>query len=265
VTRLRDAHVIVTGGSMGIGRAVAAAAAGRGARVSIIARGEEQLRTAAAELGAAWRRADVTDEAALRTAIDELTGEQGPCDVMVTSAGFAHPGYSWELPTEVFRTQMEVNYLGTVHAIWAVLPSMMQRRRGHLVVISSDVGLFGVYGYTAYAPTKFAVRGLAESLRGEVAPYGIGVSIAYPPDTETPGFDAENRIKPPETARISASIRPRSAQQVADAIVTGIERDRLTITADPTTAFLARGIGIVGPVVRAMMDRDVRRVQAGVR
>jgi 3-dehydrosphinganine reductase len=102
-------------------------------------------------------------------------------------------------------------------------------------------------------------------LRGEVAPYGIGVSIAYPPDTETPGFDAENRIKPPETARISASIRPRSAQQVADAIVTGIERDRLTITADPTTAFLARGIGIVGPVVRAMMDRDVRRVQAGVR
>jgi 3-dehydrosphinganine reductase len=130
-------------------------------------------------------------------------------------------------------------------------------------VVSSDVGLFGVYGYSAYAPTKFAVRGLAETLRGELKPYGIRVGIAYPSDTETPGFERENQIKPAETVAISASIKPRSADVVGRAIVEAIAKDKLTITADAQSAVLARAIGIVGPVVRASMDATVRKVQRG--
>ena len=122
----------------------------------------------------------------------------------------------------------------------AVIDGMRQRRRGHLCFVSSTAGLLGVYGYTAYSPTKFALRALAEALRSEVAPDRIRVSVVYPPDTDTPGFALENEVKPPETAAISATVKPVQADRVAAAIVRGIERNRITITADPLTATLAR-------------------------
>jgi 3-dehydrosphinganine reductase len=159
----------------------------------------------------------------------------------------------------VFERQMAVDYFGTLHAVRAVVPSMVARRRGHLLLVSSTVGFVGVYGYSAYAPVKFAVRGLAETLRSELRPHGILVACAYPPDTETPGYEHENELKPPATARYSAKIRPRSAETVAAAIVRGIEKDRLTVTADVQTAALARGAGLLGPYLRASMDRAVRR------
>src|SRR5439155_4233469 len=156
---------------------------------------------------------------------------------------------------------MEVDYFGTLHAVRAVVPSMIERQRGHLVAISSTAGLIGVFGYTAYAPAKFAVRGLAETLRPELAPFGIVVACAYPPDTRTPGFDAENALKPPETERISAAIKPRQADVVARAIVGGIEKDRLVITADVQTAALARAGRLRGPYVPRTMDRQLRQVR----
>jgi 3-dehydrosphinganine reductase len=140
-----------------------------------------------------------------------------------------------------------------------VVPTIIERRCGHVVAVSSGAGLVGVFGYSAYGPAKFAVRGLAETLRVELAPYGIVVACAYPPDTLTPGFDRENELKPDETARISAGIKPRTAATVARAIVRGIEKDRLVITADVQTAALARAAGLAGPYLRRMMDGHVRK------
>ena len=108
---------------------------------------------------------------------------------------------------------------------------------------------------------SYGVRGLAETLRSELGSRGIVVACAYPPDTRTPGFDAENELKPPETERISAAIKPREAEHVARAIVRGIEKDRLVITADAQTAALARGAGLLGPYVRWSMDRTVGKVR----
>ncbi len=263
MTSLRDAHVIITGGSEGIGRATAAAAIARGARVSLIARRADALRAAATELGPScdWATADVADRDAVGGAVDELVERSGPCDVMVANAGYALPGRFWELPPDEFRAEMEVNFLGAVHAVAAVIDGMRQRRRGHLCFVSSTAGLLGVYGYTAYSPTKFALRGLAEALRSEVAPDRIQVSVVYPPDTDTPGFALENEVKPPETAAISATVKPVQADRVAAAIVRGIERNRITITADPLTATLARAAGLLGPVLRRTMDRQVRSAQ----
>jgi 3-dehydrosphinganine reductase len=265
VTKLAGAHVVITGGSSGIGLDTARVAEARGARVSLLARDPVRLATAQATLAnAATVSADVTDPDALRVALAQLVDAHGPCDVLITSAGSSHPGYFEQLDDAVFRDQMEVDYFGTLHAVRAVVPSMIERGRGHLVTISSTAGLIGVFGYTAYAPAKFAVRGLAETLRPELAPYGIVVACAYPPDTRTPGLDAENALKPAETERISAAIKPRDAEQVARAIVTGIEKDRLVITADAQTAALARAAGLLGPYLRATMDRHVRQVR-GIR
>lgn len=272
MTQLADAHVCITGGSSGIGLALAEQCLDRGAAVSIVARDPERLEVARAGLavGAAGRggsgpvgvrvasaSADVTDPAALRTAIDVLVAAHGPVDVLVTSAGYARPGQFLDLDDAVFRDQMEVDYFGTLHAVRAVVPSMVERRRGHLVLVASTVAFVGIYGYSAYAPAKHAVRGLAETLRPELKSHGIVVACAYPPDTATPGFDRENEHKPETTKRIAGSIKPRSAAAVAAAMVKGIERDRRVITADPSTAALARTGGLVAPLLHPILDRHL--------
>jgi 3-dehydrosphinganine reductase len=267
VTSLAGAHVLITGGSSGIGLATAEHALRRGARVSLVARDVERLAAAEDALEAgigdvtrvAAEPADVTDPDAFEQALSLLAAQFGPVDVLITSAGGARPGHFEELPASVFDEQMRLNYFGTLHPIRAVVPSMIERGTGHLLLVSSGAGLIGVYGYSAYSPAKFAVRGLAEALRSELKPHGIVVACAYPPDTDTPGLEREGETKPAATARISATIKVRSADKVAKGIVAGIERDRLVITFDASTAALARVGGLLGPVVRATMDRHVRR------
>jgi len=268
MTELHGAHVLVTGGSSGIGLALARGLAARGAVLTLLARDRARLDAAADDVVGASPAAtvgvapaDVTDPPVLRSAIDAAVEARGPVDVVVTSAGAAHPGYFERLDDAVFRDQMELDYFGTLHTLRAVVPSMIRRRGGHVVAVASTAALVGVFGYSAYAPAKFAVRGLVETLRSELAPHGIVVACAYPPDTDTLGRARENEQKPVETAGISAAIRPRSAETVAAAIVRGIERNRLVITADVQTAALARAAGIVAPYVRWSTDRTVRRVR----
>src|SRR4026209_993274 len=120
---------------------------------------------------------------------------------------------------------MDVNYFGTVNVARAVVPAVVERRAGSVVGVSSAAGLVGVFGYTAYAPTKFAVRGFLESLRGELLPYSIHVGCSFPPDTDTPQLADDNRYKPKETKAISGTIKPLPAEKVAQNIIDGIEKE----------------------------------------
>ncbi|MFD5428814.1 SDR family oxidoreductase [Streptomyces sp. NPDC127084] len=265
--KLASAHAIITGGSSGIGLATAHLLVSRGAAVSLVARGRERLEAAAAELRSsggtvAFRTADVCDKAAVETAFTDLERELGkPCDVLVTSAGVARPGNFLDLPDEVFHEMMTVDYFGTLHCMRAVLPGMTQRRRGSVVAVSSAAGLMGIFGYGAYGPAKFAVRGLMESLRAEMAPYGVHVGVVFPPDVNTPQLVEENRWKPEETRAIAGTIRPLSPEQVAAAIVAGMERRRFVICPDIGTRVLARWGGVLAPVLNAEFDRRVRKVR----
>ena len=263
---ITNAHAIVTGGSSGIGRAVAQELAARGARVSLIARRQDLLDEAAGELRKAGHRvetasADVADREGVTAAIEGLADAMGPCDVLVTSAGMVEPGYFSALADDVFRQTMDVDYFGTLWPIRAVVPSMVERRTGSIVGVSSGAGLVGVFGYSAYSPAKFAVRGLLEVLRCELAPSGVHVGCACPPDTDTPQLAYENRIKPPETAAISGAIKPISAERVARSIVRGIEKQRFLITADIQTRALSRLAGLAPGVLQGMFDRAVRKTQ----
>ncbi len=273
MTQLRDAHVLVTGGSSGIGLEAARQALERGARVSVVARDAERLvavlealeRSCGDATRVAAEPADVTDPDRLEAACALLVAQHGPVDVLVTSAGAARPGHFEALPRSAFEEQMALNYFGTLHAVRAVVPSMIERGRGHLLLVSSTAGIIGVFGYAAYSPSKFAVRGLAETLRAELKPHGIVVACAYPPDTDTPGLARENLEKPAATAAISAAVKLRTPRAVAAAMIRGIERDRLVITADGSTAVLARAAGLLGPYLRASFDRHVRRAGASRR
>lgn len=256
--RFPNAHVLVTGGSSGIGLATARLAIDRGARVSLIARGPDLLDDAAGSLRAAGGQVavaatDVSDAAQVEVAVSALTDALGPVDIAICSAGQARPGYFQELDVELFHTMMDVNYFGTVNIARAVVPTMIERRAGSLV---------GVFGYTAYAPTKFAVRGFLESLRAELLPYGIHVGCSFPPDTDTPQLADENRFKPKETHAISGTIKPLSAERVAKNIVEGIEKERFAIVPDASTRALAKVVGLLPGVVAKVMDRQVRKAQA---
>ena len=117
---------------------------------------------------------------------------------MVCAAGAAYPGYFLEQDLAIFERTMRLNYLGSVFTAKAAVPAMVARSSGHLILISSGAAAASFLGYSSYAPTKFAVRGLADALRNELCGTGVRVSVAYPPDTDTPGFEQENKTKPPE-------------------------------------------------------------------
>jgi len=267
MTKLEGAHVLVVGASEGIGRCVATQAHRKGARVSLIARREQRLSEAAKTLAdptgssrVAYMTGDACDPVSLTAAVDHLVHVSGPVDVAICCVGGAAPGYFADVPLAEFHAQMDLNFYSAVNVTKAVLPAMAERGDGHLVFTASTAALLGVFGYTSYAPAKWALRGFAETLRYETEPCGVKVSVVYPPDTYTPGFEAENLRKPPETIAVSGSIRPRQPDAVAKAVIRGIERDRHAITVDDQTRVLTRFAGVLEPVVRAIMRRQIRGV-----
>jgi 3-dehydrosphinganine reductase len=262
------AHAIITGGSSGIGKATAQLLANRGMNLSLIARDPVKLAAAKAEIAHSaitvlTFAADVADRHQAEQAIRDAIAQQGAPDILITAAGIAHPGYFQNLPIEIFEQTMAINYFGSLYCIKAALPSMEQRRRGQIVMISSGAGLIGIYGYTPYSPSKFALRGLAESLRGELKVSGIQVSIVYPPDTDTPQLAEENKTKPPETKQITASAATWSAAAMAEAIVKGMEKKQFAIAPGAEMSIIHKFHSLLNPLLQWQFDRIVTKTRIG--
>ena len=227
----------IPGGSTGIGLAIAKKLAGRGADVVIFARRAEPLRAAAVAIAGAcrratqrvaWRQLDVADAPQVRAVLNSAVAELGVPDVLVNCAGRALPNYFERVSPAQLEETMRVNFYGCWHAIAALLPHL-RGRRGYIVNVSSLAGLMGIFGYTDYAASKFAVVGFSEALRSELAGRDITVSVLCPPDTQTPGFERENARKPPETHAVSAGASLLSADEVADALLAGMAKRRFLI------------------------------------
>lgn len=219
---------VIAGGSSGIGLAAAKQLAAQGATVWLIARDREKLDSALRQVEAARRdpsqscgaiAADVADASQVAKAVQQVIEASSAPDLVINSAGVVHPGYVEELPIEKFHWMMDINYYGIVHVVKEVLPGMLARGSGHIVNVSSGAALAGIFGYSAYSPTKFAIHGFSGTLRSELKRRGITVSVVFPPDTDTPQLAYENQFKPRETKILAGKIKPMTADAVAVTIL----------------------------------------------
>lgn len=267
-------HCLITGGSSGIGLALAQQLAAAGANITLLARRAEPLQAALQQLEAQRRttdqlfsslQADVSDPASLLPILESYTAQRGTPDFLFNSAGISHPGLFHELPYEIFERLNAVNYLGTVYITRALVPSMIKRRSGHIINLSSVAGFIGTYGYSAYSPTKFAVRGFSDTLRAELKAHGICVSVVFPPDTDTPQLAYETPLKPPITHQLSKSAGLLSADSVARSILQGVIRRRYIITPGSEATLFYTLVHTLGNAVYWVMDRMIDNAQRKTR
>jgi 3-hydroxybutyrate dehydrogenase len=179
-------HAVVTGGGRGIGRAIAAALTGAGAAVTVLGRGEAALAETVAEGRASgYAIADVTDQRALEDVLKRATAERGAIDILIANAGGAESAPFAKADADQFRRMFELNVMGVVHAIRAVLGDMVARRFGRIVVVASVAGLKGYAYVSAYCAAKHAAVGLVRSLAQETAKSGVTINAVCPGYTDT--------------------------------------------------------------------------------
>jgi 3-dehydrosphinganine reductase len=257
--------VLVTGGSSGIGLAFSRCAVKLGAAVVLVARRADVLAEARTTLLAESPSALVETLPLDVSAEEEVTREVGallrrrPVDMLVNNAGVVMPGRFLELDLAEFRKMMDINYFGAVHMCKAVLPQMFARGAGHVLNVSSLAGVIGIYGYTPYAASKFALAGFSQALRAEAWPHGVRVSICLPPDTDTPQLAFENQYKPAETRAIAGVAKLLLPSQVAESMMRGMAKGRFEIYPDVNSRLLAFAQGLAPGVVRWLCDSVQRR------
>lgn len=265
-------NVLITGGSSGIGLAVAKKLISKGANVTIFSRNPTTASEAINSLNSIIKNGnlnvrcdsvlgDVTDYIALKNVVKTMSDRGHSVDVLIASAGIAHPSEIYNLDIGIAKNMIDIDLLGSIYTTKAVIPEMIKKNTlGHIVLISSMAGIIGVYGYSVYGAAKFGVRGFAEGLRQELKPHKINVTVVYPPDTDTPQFAYENQFKPEATKAIAGNIKPVSADFVAECLINGIKRNKFQVVPTFTAKLMCLVNNLFTPFVRFYLDSIVFRI-----
>lgn len=263
--------VYIVGGSTGIGLAAAKLFAERGAHVLIFARTRAKLESACGEITKRrrdasqrvdWMELDVSRHDAVEKVMKRAQKDFGAPDVLVNCAGRAYPHRFEDISFEQFDDTMKTNLYGIWNTV-SVLAPAMKNRDTIIVNTSSMVGFLGVYGYADYAASKFAIVGFSEVLKSELKWSGVSVHVLCPPDTDTPGFETENRTKPEETKAISAGAKLMTPDQVAQALMKGLEKKKFMIIPgfDGKSTYVIKRL--FPALVEFVMDLSIKKVMKG--
>ena len=214
----------IVGGSEGIGACLAQYLTFFGVNVLIVSRHQSKLDITlkqverlkqSPEQNLQSLSLDITNYSKVEESLNAFIEKDGPLDIVINCAGYSHPGFFTETPIKAFHDMMELNYFGTVNVLKVTVPHMIQNKKGQILNVSSMAGYLGLFGYSGYCGSKFAVIGLSEALKRELKPYNIHVSVLCPPATQTPGFKVENQTKPKEVLDIEKKAKILNPDQVA--------------------------------------------------
>lgn len=247
--RFDGKRVLVTGAASGIGRETALAFARQGADLVICdvdEKGLDLTSSAARALGRRVfsRKVDVSKRHDMREFADEVHRDGGALDILVNNAGVALAGGFLETSLDDWDWILSINLLGVIHGCHFFLPPMVERKRGHLVNVSSAAGYFAAGLLGAYCTTKFGVFGLSEALREELGPHGIGVTTICPGLIDTPIIGATRRrgkmAAPERHAKVAELYKKRAfgPEKVANVILDAVARKRSVVPVTPEAWFL---------------------------
>ncbi len=252
----RGLRALITGASSGIGRALAQRFATEGARVALVARRQDELEKLEAEIREAGGEAlvlpcDVADREQVEACAARALENLGGIDILVNNAGYGHHRTFLEWDLADMERLMRVNYFGTLYFTKALLPQMVERRKGWLVFVSSVAGKIASPEEAAYAASKFAMEGLASALSIEVEDAGIHVLSVRPGVIRTPFFDEEALARmPPVSKRQFVEVG-----RLVDAIVSALARGKRELT---FPRWIASGY-LVQALAPGFMRRQIRR------
>ena len=258
--------VWITGASSGIGLALALELARQGASVAVTGRRLERLEEVAAQIKALGRTAlalplDVTDEASLNSAVEQIVAHFGRLDVVVANAGFGVVASFEQLCLDDYLRQFDTNVFGVLRTAWAALPEL-RKTRGQLVIMGSVTSYVSTAGSTPYAMSKFAVRAFADGLRAELVPAGVAVTLICPGFVESEIRKVDNagqlREKDEPVNRFLVMPAAKAARQMAEAIAR--RRAEVVITAHGKAAvFLTRHFPALQRFLLTMVRRDSKK------
>lgn len=216
----RGQRVWLVGASTGIGAALARRLSAHGARVALSARGRDRLEALAAECGEGAEvivvPMDVTRADDFVRTRDHLLAQWGAIDLVVLNAGTYQPLRAWELTPQRIRDTLDVNLLGVMDGVSAIVPTMLERGHGAIAIVASVAGYGGLPNAVTYGPSKAALINLAETLYLDLAPRGLGVHLICPGFVATP-LTAQNEFHMP--ALISAE---KAAEDIASGLARGV-------------------------------------------
>jgi short-subunit dehydrogenase len=245
--QLGGARALVTGATGGIGDAIARALHARGAHVLLSARRREALDEVAGRLGE--RTEVLVADLAERDAPTQLAEASGAVDVLVANAALPASGRVEDFSHEEIDRALDVNLRAPMQLTRALLPGMLERGRGHVVFVSSLSGKTGSPRSGIYSATKFGLRGFAAGLREDVEAKGIGVTVVFPGFVSDAGLFAESGV------RLPPWVGTRTPEQVAAAVVRGIEHDRAELDVAPLGLRIGTRIAELAPVTAARVQR----------
>jgi 3-dehydrosphinganine reductase len=235
---LTEKNIYITGGSSGIGLETAKLVYARGANLVLIARDKDKLHLAVKAVEAVRRdqkqrvaavSLDVSDFNAVSADLPNIVEDNGVPDILIANAGILVGDHFENISYEVFDRVMKINVYGVRNVISLLLPKM-KRKGGRIVIVSSMAGLTGIFGYTAYSTSKFALIGFAESLRYEMKRFNIRVSLVCPPEVDTPMIEEEAKTLPPEARAVKNMTGLLSPESAGKAVLKALSGNRfLTI------------------------------------
>jgi len=247
--RLEGSRVLLTGATGGIGKSIARALHARGAEVLVTGRREDVLAELRAELGE--RVTPITADLSDRDAVAELARAAEGVDAFVANAALPASGPIEDFTPEEIDRALEVNLRAPIQLVRELMPGMVERGRGHVVLISSLSGKVASPGSGVYSATKFGLRGFGSSLRQDLHDTGVGVTVVYPGFIRDAGMFEEAGVELPPGVGTSAP------EEVAEAVVSGIEDERAEIDVAPAAMRAGSFVASIAPVTSAKIQRKL--------